>query len=139
MPSFYPPFVEVFARSAALTAPAAGALGRVAQSVQPHLDRVGKAISAQAAEFDPAIEGYIGYAIGGQGKRLRPIVALLSGGATGEITSAHVDLAVIIELIHIATLVHDDIMDDAELRRDQPTANAKWGNAISVLLGDCLF
>jgi hypothetical protein len=67
------------------------------------------------------------------------VLALLAGGATGKITASHVDLAVIVELIHIATLVHDDIMDGAELRRDQPTANAKWGNAISVLLGDCLF
>ncbi|HEY2615031.1 MAG TPA: polyprenyl synthetase family protein, partial [Chthoniobacterales bacterium] len=89
--------------------------------------------------FDPAIEGYVAYAIGGRGKRLRPLVALLSGGATGAITSAHVDLAVIVELIHIATLVHDDIMDEAERRRAQPTVNARWGNSLSVLLGDCLF
>lgn len=66
-------------------------------------------------------------------------LALLSAGATGKITASHVDLAVILELIHIATLVHDDIMDGAELRRDQASANAKWGNAITVLLGDCLF
>src|SRR5213075_2329201 len=50
-----------------------------------------------------------------------------------------VDLAVIVELIHIATLVHDDVMDEAERRRAQPTANARWGNSLSVLLGDCLF
>jgi octaprenyl-diphosphate synthase len=67
------------------------------------------------------------------------LVSLLSGGATGAITSAHVDLAVIVELIHIATLVHDDIMDEAERRRAQPTVNARWGNSLSVLLGDCLF
>jgi octaprenyl-diphosphate synthase len=46
---------------------------------------------------------------------------------------------VIVELIHIATLVHDDVMDEAEQRRAQPTANARWGNSLSVLLGDCLF
>ena len=96
-------------------------------------------IAQQAAAFDPAIEGYVAYAIGSRGKRLRPLVALLSGGATGSITSAHVDLAVILELIHIATLVHDDIMDEAERRRGQPTVNARWGNSLSVLLGDCLF
>ena len=54
-------------------------------------------------------------------------------------SSAHVDLAVVIELIHVATLVHDDIMDEAERRRGQPTVNARWGNSLSVLLGDCLF
>lgn len=96
-------------------------------------------IAQQAAAFDPAIEGYVTYAIGSRGKRLRPVMALLSGGASGGITPGHVDLAVIVELIHIATLVHDDIMDEAERRRAQPTVNARWGNSLSVLLGDCLF
>ena len=131
--------MEVFTRSPAVSAPSAGPLALVAQSVQVHLDQVEAGISQQAAAFDPAIEGYVAYAIGGQGKRLRPMVALLTGGATGGITPAHVDLAVILELIHVATLVHDDIMDEAERRRGQPTVNARWGNALSVLLGDCLF
>jgi octaprenyl-diphosphate synthase len=131
--------VEVFARSPAAIVPPAGPLARVAQTVQVYLAEVENRIAQQATAFDPAIEGYIAYAIGGQGKRLRPMVALLSGGATGRITSAHVDLAVILELIHIATLVHDDIMDEAERRRSQPTVNARWGNSLSVLLGDCLF
>ena len=131
--------MEVFTRNPAATAPSAGPLARVAQTVQVHLTEVEARIAQQTTAFDPAIEGYVAYAIGGQGKRLRPMVALLSGGATGGVTSAHVDLAVILELIHIATLVHDDIMDDAERRRGQPTVNARWGNALSVLLGDCLF
>jgi octaprenyl-diphosphate synthase len=131
--------VEVFARSAARNAPAAGALARVTDTVRQQLDDVEKSILAQAAAFDPAVEGYVSYAIGSQGKRLRPVVALLSGGATGGIKPAHVDLAVVLELIHLATLVHDDIMDEAERRRGQPTVNARWGNALSVLLGDCLF
>ncbi|MEO5720107.1 MAG: polyprenyl synthetase family protein [Chthoniobacterales bacterium] len=131
--------MEVFARTPAVKVPPAAPLARVAQIVQAQLSEVDARITQQAAEFDPAIEGYIAYAIGGQGKRLRPMVALLSGGATGSVTSAHVDLAVILELIHIATLVHDDIMDEAERRRGQPTVNARWGNALSVLLGDCLF
>src|SRR5439155_19491126 len=88
---------------------------------------------------DPAGEGYISYACESHGKRLRPALALLSAGATGEINSGHIDLAVVLELIHLATLVHDDIMDGAELRRDKPTVNAKWGATTSVLLGDCLF
>lgn len=107
--------------------------------INPHLYSVEERIRAQARVFDPAVEGYISYVCDKGGKRLRPALALLAGGATGKISSSHVDLAVIVELIHVATLVHDDIMDGAELRRDQPTANAKWGNAISVLLGDCLF
>lgn len=114
-------------------------LTEVAKLVQPHLQQVETRIAEQAAAFDPAIEGYVVYAIGSRGKRLRPLLALLAGGATGTIDSGHVDLAVIVELIHIATLVHDDVMDEAEQRRSQPTANARWGNSLSVLLGDCLF
>ncbi|MBA3881180.1 MAG: polyprenyl synthetase family protein [Chthoniobacterales bacterium] len=131
--------MEVFVRSPAARAPSAGPLAAVTATVQSHLDEVESRIAQQAAAFDPAIEGYVTYAIGGRGKRLRPLVALLSGGATGGVTSAHVDLAVVVELIHIATLVHDDIMDEAERRRGEPTVNARWGNSLSVLLGDCLF
>jgi octaprenyl-diphosphate synthase len=115
------------------------AFTQVLELINPHLYSVEERIRAQAKTFDPAVEGYVSYVCDKGGKRLRPALALLAGGATGKITSSHVDLAVIVELIHIATLVHDDIMDGAELRRDQPTANAKWGNAITVLLGDCLF
>lgn len=107
--------------------------------MQSELEQVESRIAQQAAAFDPAIEGYVTYAIGSRGKRLRPVMALLGGGASGGITPGHVDLAVIVELIHIATLVHDDIMDEAERRRAQPTVNARWGNSLSVLLGDCLF
>ena len=131
--------MEVFARTPAANTLSSGPLAQVARSVQLHLDEVETRIKEQAAAFDPAVEGYVTYAIGGQGKRLRPLVALLSGGATGQITPAHVDLAVVLELIHVATLVHDDIMDEAERRRGQPTVNARWGNALSVLVGDCLF
>jgi octaprenyl-diphosphate synthase len=106
--------------------------------INTHLYSVEERIRAQARAFDPAMEGYVDYVCGSSGKRLRPALALLAGGATGKITSSHVDLAVILELIHIATRVHDDIMDGADLRREQPTVNAKWGNAISVLLGDAL-
>ncbi len=123
----------------AATASAPNTLPQVTGIVQSQLDQVETRIVQQASAFDPALEGYVSYAIGGRGKRLRPLVALLAGGATGEISSGHVDLAVIVELIHLATLVHDDVMDEAERRRAQPTINARWGNSLSVLLGDCLF
>ncbi len=107
--------------------------------VQPHLDEVSQRIARQTEAFDPAIEGYVSYALDSGGKRLRPLVALLAGAATGAVTNEHLDLAVIVELIHLATLIHDDIIDDAERRRSQPTVNARWGNTLSVLLGDSLF
>ena len=138
--AFYSEFVEVFSPSAAGAAIVSeGPIARVARLVQRHLDEVEAQITQQATAFDPAIEGYVTYAVGSRGKRLRPLLALLSGGATGGVTAGHVDLAVIVELIHVATLVHDDIMDEAERRRSQPTVNARWGNSLSVLLGDCLF
>lgn len=107
--------------------------------INAQLYSVEERIRQQARTFDPGVEGYVAFAIESSGKRLRPALALLAGGATGGINSAHLDLAVVLELIHAATLVHDDIMDGADRRRGQPTANAKWGNALSVLLGDCLF
>ena len=131
--------MKISANSAAAANGVASPLSRVFQPVQAQLDEVDRRISAQTTAFDPAIEGYVAYAIGGGGKRLRPLVALLSGGATGSLIPGHLDLAVIVELIHLATLVHDDIMDDAERRRSQPTVNARWGNSLSVLLGDVLF
>ena len=107
--------------------------------INSHLYAVEERIRAQARDFDPAVEGYVAYAIESNGKRLRPALALLAGGATGNITNEHLDLAVVVELIHAATLVHDDILDSADTRRGKPTPNAKWGNSLSVLLGDCLF
>jgi octaprenyl-diphosphate synthase len=107
--------------------------------IGPELYSVEERISAQAKGVDSGIEHYIDYALGGSGKRLRPVLALLAGGATGRIVSDHIDIAVILELIHIASLVHDDIMDGADRRRDRPTLNAKWGNSLTVLVGDVLF
>jgi len=107
--------------------------------LKPELDRVEELIRAQARCFDPAVEPYVTYICNTSGKRIRPVLSFLAGGATGGITENHDKLAVILELIHIATLVHDDIIDGAEIRRQAPTANAKWGNALSVLLGDSLF
>ena len=115
------------------------ALKATFELINSQLYSVEERIRQQARAFDPAVEGYVAYAIESHGKRLRPALALFAGGATGTICPSHLDLAVVLELIHAATLVHDDILDGADKRRGQPTANAKWGNAISVLLGDCLF
>jgi octaprenyl-diphosphate synthase len=107
--------------------------------VRPKLERVEASIREQVRGFDPAIEPYVSYICNTSGKRIRPALAILAGGAAGGVTDDHVKLGVILELIHMATLVHDDIIDGAITRRMVPTANAKWGNALSVLLGDALF
>ena len=79
------------------------------------------------------------YIIGAGGKRLRPMLLLLSAGALGHHgTDAH-QLAAVIEFIHTATLLHDDVVDESDLRRGRSTANAVWGNAASVLVGDFLY
>ncbi len=130
--------MKLFTKSA-LRGVAAAKLQHAVELINPHLYAVEERIREQARAFDPAIEGYVAYSLTSGGKRLRPALALLSGASTGTIGSSHIDLAVIVELIHLATLVHDDIMDGAEIRRDQPTASAKWGNTVAVLLGDCLF
>jgi octaprenyl-diphosphate synthase len=109
------------------------------QLVRSELELIEVAIQAQARTFDPALEGYVSYVCKSSGKRIRPALALLAGGATGGFTDDHRKLGMILELVHIASLVHDDIMDGAETRRNQPTASAKWGNSLSVLLGDMLF
>lgn len=74
-----------------------------------------------------------------RGKRLRPALVLLVAKACGGVRPAHLTLAAVVEMIHAATLVHDDILDDADLRRHVTTVNAEWGNEASVLLGDFLF
>lgn len=107
--------------------------------VKPELRIIERIIQKQADEFDPAVKGYISYVCNTSGKRIRPALAILAGGATGGVTEEHRTLAVILELVHIASLVHDDIMDGASIRREMPTAAAKWGPALSVLLGDSLF
>ena len=73
------------------------------------------------------------------GKRIRPVFLLLSGAAVGQLTPAHFQLAAALEMIHTATLVHDDILDQADTRRHRPTANTIWGAKQSILLGDYLF
>jgi octaprenyl-diphosphate synthase len=74
-----------------------------------------------------------------RGKRLRPALLLLAARACGRVTAAHHTLAAVVEMIHTATLVHDDVLDDAAVRRHLPTVNAGWGNHTSILLGDYLF
>jgi len=79
------------------------------------------------------------YIIGAGGKRLRPALVLFSAGALGYRGSHHRELAAVVEFIHTATLLHDDVVDESDLRRGNRTANALFGNAASVLVGDFLY
>ncbi len=79
------------------------------------------------------------YIIGSGGKRLRPMLLLLAAKSLGEVKDNHLVLAAVIEFIHTATLLHDDVVDESDLRRGKESANAVWGNAASVLVGDYLY
>jgi len=79
------------------------------------------------------------YIIGGGGKRLRPALVLLSANALGYRGTAHHTLAAVVEFIHTATLLHDDVVDESAMRRGRPTANRLFGNAASVLVGDFVY
>jgi len=108
-------------------------------AVDPFLQAVAKRLAAQTKDFEPDIAAHTQYALTAQGKQLRPILVSLSGESIGPLNENHETLAVIIEMVHLATLIHDDINDEAKLRRGRETLSAKWGNEISVLVGDCLF
>jgi octaprenyl-diphosphate synthase len=94
-----------------------------------------RTLAAYRSPFGPLIDHLRHY----RGKRLRPALLLLMAKASGKITHQHHTLAAAVEMIHTATLVHDDVLDEAELRRHVPTVNAGWGNKVSILLGDMLF
>jgi octaprenyl-diphosphate synthase len=79
------------------------------------------------------------YIVNSGGKRLRPMIVLLAAHAAGYQGTQHVDLAAIVEFIHTATLLHDDVVDESDQRRNRDTANNVWGNAASVLVGDFLY
>ncbi len=91
-------------------------------------------------QSDVALINQIGhYIVNSGGKRLRPMIVLLAARALGYQGKDHVALAAIIEFIHTATLLHDDVVDGSQLRRNRETANNLWGNAASVLVGDFLY
>ncbi|HUL51457.1 MAG TPA: polyprenyl synthetase family protein [Candidatus Nitrosotalea sp.] len=112
---------------------------QIVEPVNPFLDQVAHRLAEQVETFEPQIALYAQYALTNQGKQLRPALVALSAGTVGTANDSLVTVAVIIEMVHLATLVHDDVMDEAVIRRRRPTLAATWGNEISVLLGDCLF
>jgi octaprenyl-diphosphate synthase len=98
------------------------------------------ALIVQRLESDVVLINQVGhYIVNSGGKRLRPTIVLLVARALDYRGRAHIDLAAIVEFIHTATLLHDDVVDDSAQRRNRETANAVWGNAASVLVGDFLY
>ncbi|TDK27483.1 octaprenyl-diphosphate synthase [Luteimonas aestuarii] len=116
----------------------------------PDLPRIQALAAADMAAVDALIRGRLAsdvalvnqiaeHIVSAGGKRLRPMLVTLAGRATGDVGPGHHQLAAIVEFIHTSTLLHDDVVDESDLRRGRSTANALWGNAPSVLVGDFLY
>ena len=105
----------------------------------PGMARVNALIRSRLASDVVLINQIAEHIIGGGGKRLRPMLVLLAAQAAGYRGTNEALLAAIVEFIHTATLLHDDVVDESDLRRGRKTANALWGNAASVLVGDFLY
>jgi len=103
------------------------------------MDAVDRVLRESLASDVVLIRRVSEYIIAGGGKRLRPAVLLLAANACGDRGTAHHTLAAVLEMIHTATLLHDDVVDESQMRRGHATANAAFGNAASVLVGDFLY
>jgi octaprenyl-diphosphate synthase len=114
-------------------------LSEIFLSIAPFLDGVQHQLSSQFSAFDSEISPYAKYALSRQGKQLRAALTGLAANCVGSCNDSVTRAAVIVEMVHLATLVHDDIIDKAEVRRGLPTLANKWGNSVAVLTGDCLF
>jgi len=116
-----------------------GDLDQIYAPIADDLQALGGLLQRELATDDPFIGELVGHVLTTRGKLVRPALALLSSAACGGADGQRLYLAGTVELIHIASLIHDDIIDAADLRRGTPTVNMLWGNQIAVLLGDYLF
>jgi geranylgeranyl pyrophosphate synthase len=107
--------------------------------VEKLMPLVEKRMSIQADGHHSELQAVLKYLLGSGGKRVRPIISLLVGGMINASTEKGITLAAAVELLHTATLVHDDLIDGALLRRGNATLNAKWSPAATILTGDFIF
>jgi len=111
----------------------------IREFIAPDLRAVDEVIRGRLDSEVVLIRQVAEYIVGGGGKRLRPALVILSAGAFGYQGRDHHELAAVVEFIHTATLLHDDVVDESKLRRGRETANAHFGNAASVLVGDFVY
>jgi octaprenyl-diphosphate synthase len=137
---------RVFLNMSSVATPAAtadtksNAFGGVFAMLAPHMAELDRFLHGQLSAFEPEIRAMADYCIDTSGKRIRPALVFLSGWrGAGEISPDLVRVAAVVELVHLATLVHDDIMDEADVRRSRRTASREFGPTPAVLLGDALF
>jgi octaprenyl-diphosphate synthase len=113
-------------------------LSTLTECIAPQLGAVDELFRRELTSDLPCVNTLVKHVSRFRGKMLRPILLLLSGKSCGELTDAHVTLGTVVEMVHMATLVHDDVLDEAELRRKGATINHLRGNEAAVLLGDYL-
>ena len=119
-----------------------GSSSKLAEIIAPVADqmaRMADVLRGQVGDDSPAVSDMTDHVERFRGKQLRAALVLLSGEATGNTTDEHAAVAAIVEMIHLATLVHDDILDGAEVRRRVACVNQRWDNQVAVLLGDFLY
>ncbi|MBN2476445.1 MAG: polyprenyl synthetase family protein [Pirellulales bacterium] len=107
--------------------------------IREELHQVEELLREELCSDYPFVDRLVKHGFRLGGKRIRPALVLLSAKATGRLRQEHLALAAAVELIHTATLIHDDVLDEATLRRHLETINARWDNEASILLGDYLF
>ena len=107
--------------------------------VRDDLSAIESEFSRQSASPVEVVTEIASYLMAGGGKRIRPMLLLLSARACGSVSNARIRLGAVVEMLHTATLVHDDIIDEASTRRGRPSSNTTWGNSKCVLAGDWLY
>ena len=111
----------------------------VIELLRDDLSAIESKFAAQAESPVQVVTDIATYLIAGGGKRIRPLLLLLSSKALGCTSHSRIRLGAVVEMLHTATLVHDDIIDEADTRRGRPSSNTTWGNAKCVLAGDWLY
>ena len=114
-------------------------LDKLSNSIQPEMVEFNRSFKASLHSDVKLINTVIGYISRKKGKQLRPRLCLLTAKMSGELTPHTYKAAALIEMIHVATLIHDDVVDEADLRRGWPSVNRIWKNKISILVGDFMF
>jgi octaprenyl-diphosphate synthase len=114
-------------------------LKHIVHCIEDDLQRVETAINAHLESEVRFISDVARYVLSSGGKRIRPVLLILSARLGSYVGERIYDLSAVIEFIHTATLLHDDVLDNSHLRRGHPTVNSRWGNEISILLGDYLY
>ncbi len=114
-------------------------ISEISNSIKGELSKVNEIIFNSIDSDEPLVNEIVEYIVKAGGKRIRPMLAIISANILGHKTQASFEVAAAIEFIHIGTLMHDDVVDNSDVRRFLPTAHTIWGNSLSILSGDFLF